>query len=171
MAVQSVKPKIEDVASNVLSGEVLKNALDFVAYLRDNKLNPIWSAQNAWKVSSKTFTVCFIRLYGAAEYHGLSAGEWNITPFIGEYGADDLSAGNKKIALDNKKNCSPCGICALQLDKIFGEKFPTACEASIHFHNPNSAAVECAKEIVALRKNEIKEGRAAKHKYVALQDR
>ncbi|MCL2217047.1 MAG: hypothetical protein FWB91_08530 [Defluviitaleaceae bacterium] len=40
-------------------------------------------------MSSKTFTVCFIRLHGTAEYHGLGPGEWNIVPFIGEYDNPD----------------------------------------------------------------------------------
>jgi len=168
---KNAKPKIEDVANSVLIGDALQNALDFIAYLRENKLNPSWSATNAWKVSSKTFTVCFIRLHGAAEYHGLAAGEWNITPFIGEYEADALSDENKEIVWANKRTCSSCGQCALKLDAVFGKKYDYACEAAVCFRNPDAKAVNCAKKIVELRKNEIKAGMAKKHQYIAVRNR
>jgi len=166
-----VKPQIEDVANEVLSGDALRNALDFIAYLRENKLNPNWSATNVWKVSSKTFNVCFIRLYGAAEYHGLKPGEWNISPFIGEYEPDSLSDENRDIAWANKKTCSGCGKCALPLDAVFGRKYDYACEAAIRFVNPDAKAIACAKKLVELRRNEIKDGMAKKHQYVAMRDR
>jgi len=69
------KPVIEDSICDLLGGDARKNALDFIAYLRENKLNPQWSAANAWKVNYKTFSVCFIRLHGAAYYHNLAVGE------------------------------------------------------------------------------------------------
>ena len=168
---KNVKPQIEDIAGEVLSGDALKNALDFVAYLRENKLNPIWSATNVWKVSSKTFNVCFIRLHGAAPYHGLAEGEWNISPFIGEYEASLLSDENKEIAWANKKDCPSCGQCALKLDTVFGKKYDYVCEGAIRFRNPDTDAIECAKRIVELRRNEIKAGKARKHQYIAAKDR
>jgi len=168
---KNIKPKIEDVACEVLSGDALENALNFIAFLRENKLNPAWSAANAWKVSSKTFTVCFIRLYGAAEYHGLGPGEWNVIPFIGEYDANALPDEDKEIAWANKNDCASCGQCALPLDTVFGKKFSYTCEGAIKFRNPNEKAVECAKKIVTLRKNEIKQGLAKKHQYIPMKDR
>ena len=39
------KPKIEDVVCEVLSGDAQKNALDFIAFLRENKLNPAWGSR------------------------------------------------------------------------------------------------------------------------------
>jgi len=171
MSEKAVKPKIEDIVNNVLSGDVLNNALDFVAYLRENKLSPIWSAKNVWTVSYKTFRVCFIRLNGAADYHNLSAGSWNISPFIGEYDANSLSGELKEIAWANKKNCRTCGQCALPLSAIFGKEFATSCECSLLFVNPNSKTIECTKQLVALRRNEIKDGRARKHQCVAMKDR
>ena len=165
------KPKFEDIAASVLSGDALKNALNFAIYLRENKMNPIWSATNAWKVSYKTFTICFIRLHGAADYHNLSLGDWHINPFIGSYESDTLSSEDKDIAWANKKPCRVCNGCALPLDKIFGKDFVPACESSVLFVNPNNAAVKCAKSIIKLRRNEIKEGKARKHQYVAMRNR
>jgi len=168
---KNAKPEIEDVISKVLSGDEQKNALNFVAYLRENKLNPKWSAANAWTVSSKTFRVCFIRLHGAADYHNLEAGAWHILPFIGEYEDTSLSDELKEIVWANKKPCKTCGQCALQVSNIFGKKFDIACEGSILFLNPNSKEVECAKKLVELRRHAIKEGMAKKHVYVAIKDR
>ena len=165
------KPKIEDVVCEVLSGDAQKNALDFISFLRENKLNPAWSAKNAWKVSSKTFSVCFIRLHGVAEYNNLGPGEWSMLPFIGEYDADALPDEDKEIAWANKNNCESCGQCALRLNAIFGKKFRYSCECAIGFRNPDDKAVACAKKIVMLRKNEIKQGLARKHQYVAIKDR
>ena len=147
---KNTKPMIDDVANTILSGEALKNVLDFTSFLRENKLNPSWSATNVWKVSSKTFNVCFIRLYGAAAYHGLGEGDWNISPYIGEYEADTLSEENREIAWANKRTCSSCGQCSLKLDTVFGKKYDYSCEASICFRNPDEKAIEFAKQIIEL---------------------
>ena len=168
---KKIKPKIEDVINEILSGDAQENALNFVAYLRKKKMNPQWSAANAWKVSSKTFGVCFIRLHGSAEYHRLELGSWNITPFIGEYDGNSLSNEMKEVIWANKKNCQTCSLCALPVSSIFGKKFATSCECSICFKNPNAEAVECAKKLVELRRDAIKAGMAKKHVYVAVKDR
>jgi len=165
------KPRLEDIAVSVLSGEALKNALNFASYLRENKMNPMWVATNAWKVSYKTFTVCFIRLYGSADYNRLSPGDWFIIPFIGEYEPDTLSSEDKEIVWANKNHCQACNNCALPLNEIFGREFSPACECSVRFVNPDNAAVECAKNIIKLRRKEIKEGKARKHQYIAVRNR
>jgi hypothetical protein len=37
---KTLKPKLEDALNESLNSEVLKNALDFIAYLRKNKMSP-----------------------------------------------------------------------------------------------------------------------------------
>jgi len=165
------KPKIEDIIKNNLNGDEQKNALSFVEYLRDKKLNPQWSAANAWKVTYKSFTVCFIRLHGCADYHNLDKGTWHILPFIGDYEKNVLSDNDKDIVWENKKKCKVCGQCALKLSKIFGREFVNACEGSILFINPDCKAIECAKKLVILRVDDIRNGNAKKHKYIAVKDR
>ena len=168
---KKVKPAIEDVIHDVLSGDAKENALHFIAYLRENKLNPAWAATNAWKVSSKTFNVCFIRLHGSAEYNNLEPGEWRINPFIGEYESTMLPNEMKEIVWANKNNCQTCGGCALPVGSIFGKKFPTSCECSISFKNPNAEVVECAKKLIELRRDAIKAGATKKHVYIAVKNR
>ena len=171
MVKKPAKPIIEDVINDTLSGDTLNNALNFIAYLRENKISPQWSATNAWKISYKTYTVCFIRLHGAAEYHNLDAGSWHILPFIGEYGDDTLPDEFKEIVWANHRKCKTCGGCSLKLDRVFGKAFVNSCEGSIVLKNPDERTVECAKRLIELRRQEIKDGMAKKHTYVAIRNR
>lgn len=168
---KNVKPEIEDVLGTVLPSDALKNALNLIAFLRENKLKPAWSATNVWKVTYKTYTVCFLRVYGAAEYHGLQEGTWHVIPFIGEYEASALSDECKEIVWEKKRTCENCGICSLQLGHVFGREYDHACEKSIVFTNPDARDVECIKRLIELRRNAVKDGKARKHQYIAMKDR
>ena len=49
---KSAKPKIEDVTNEYIEDEnAKKTTLDFIAWLRKNKMSPSWNAKNSWKVS------------------------------------------------------------------------------------------------------------------------
>jgi len=169
--IKNMRPVIEDVIGDVLEGDVLQNAVNLIAYLRENKMKPAWSATNAWKISYKTYTVCFIRLHGAAEYHNLKAGSWHVIPFIGEYEDFALSGELREIVWANKKTCPQCGKCALKLHQVFGKEYDYVCEKSIVFTNPDAKSVECVKRLLELRRNDIKEGKAKKHKYIPVKNR
>ena len=162
------KPEVEDIIGDVLSGEALKNASELIAYLRQSKINPLWSAENVWKISYKGYCVCFIRLYGAAHYHCLEAGTWHIVPFIGEYDVHSLSDEYKEIVWADKTDCPNCGKCALVISKVFGKKYNYACEKSIVFTNPDAKSVECVKKLIELRRSDIKQGTAKKHQYIPM---
>lgn len=165
------KPEMEAVLGEALCGGALKTALDLTAFLRENKMKPVWSAANVWKVTYKTYTVCFMRLYGAAEYHGLQEGTWQMIPFIGEYEVSALPDADKEIVWKNKRTCANCGVCCLQLEHVFGKAYDHACEKSVVFINPDARDAECIKKLIELRKNAVKEGNAKKHQYVAMKDR
>jgi len=92
-------------------------------------------------------------------------------PFIGEYDADALPDEDKEIAWAHKNNCASCGQCALRLNAVFGKEFLYSCECAIGFRNSDENAVACAKKIIMQRKNEIMQGLAKKHQYVAIKDR
>ncbi|MCL2008182.1 MAG: hypothetical protein FWG77_08870 [Treponema sp.] len=171
MPEKAAKPEIEDIIRDVLTGNTLKNALHFIAYLRENKLNPQWAATNFWKISYKTFSVCFIRLHGAANYHDLKPNSWHIIPFIGESDDSTLPDDFKEIVWANQRICKNCGKCALPVSTVFGKKYDYACEKSIVFTNPGTKAIECIEKLIELRKNTIKEGKAKKHKYIPMRDR
>lgn len=167
----TAKPLIEDIIGNALNGEALNNALNLIAYLKENKLSPLWSATNAWKISYKSFSVCFIRVHGAADYHSLEKGTWQIIPFIGEYDESSLQSDLKEIVWAKKRTCRGCGKCALPLSHVFGKKYDYACEKAIVFTNPDMKEIECIKKLIELRRNDVNEGKAKKHKYIPIKNR
>jgi len=60
---RALRPKIEAVIPLCVAVENQKNALDFVAWLRANKMTPGWSGvHNAWNAKSKGSTICKISL-------------------------------------------------------------------------------------------------------------
>ena len=59
---KAVKPKVEDVAGDFIGGDRLKNLLDFIGFLKENKLTPRCQSSNSWSVRYKNKSVCYIRL-------------------------------------------------------------------------------------------------------------
>jgi len=49
-----VKPAIDDIVCHYLDGTMLKNALNFVDYIRASKMKIKWSAVNVWSVNYKS---------------------------------------------------------------------------------------------------------------------
>ena len=155
------KQIIEDVINDTFEGETQKNALDFVTFLRGNKMNPTNTSKNGWKISSKACVVCYIWIES-------ETGTLTLNPFIGEYKHSSLSDKFKEIVWSKKPQGAPCGICHIisgdgyncsyKIKAIFGKNFDDACARSIVFKNPHSSEYECLKELLLMRKNTIKHG-------------
>ena len=60
---KKIKPKIEDRITKCFAGEKAKNALDFVAWLRENKLSPGWSGTDGWNIRFKGKSLGTIGFY------------------------------------------------------------------------------------------------------------
>jgi hypothetical protein len=94
------KRNIEEVISELFDGEMKKNTLDFMAYLRENKIAPVRSATNArltkssWKISRKEKVVCYF-------HTDTEAGSLRVSPKIGEYAHDALPDELKEIVWTN----------------------------------------------------------------------
>jgi len=97
------KPKIEDVISEYLDGDMKKVALDFVAYLRENKINPLWSGiNNRWKAVYKCKVLYYINL---------GREEWIVVPYLLNMDKYEQSIRNEElesIILDNIAYCTSC---------------------------------------------------------------
>ena len=153
------KQIIEDIINDTFKGETRKNALDFVAFLRENKMSPLNTSNNGWKVSSKACVVCYIWIDS-------EAGTFSLNPFIGEYAPNSLSDELKEIVWANKRStCQPCHViigdgynCSYKLNTVFGKDFSDACARSIGFKNPDAKEYECLKALILMRKNTIKNG-------------
>ena len=81
---KKIKPKIEDIYSECLAGDTKQTALDFVAYMRENKMAPVWASANSWKCSCKGKGICYIRTHGTAWNHTSDLASWSVTLY-GDY--------------------------------------------------------------------------------------
>jgi len=150
---KAVKPKIEDVAGNFITGDKLKNLMDFLGFMRDNKLTPRWQSSNSWKVSYKGKGVCFIKIIGTSWFvmhSALTREKW----FVGydEYFPDEL----KKFVWENIKGGYCPNNCMGRSKTIFGKEFNDFCTCwAIRTENPDGAALECSKRVVLAIKSFI----------------
>ena len=55
---KALKLKIEDEIPKFLDGEMKQSALDFIAYMRANKMQPAWLSTNSWKANYKGQNIC-----------------------------------------------------------------------------------------------------------------
>jgi len=70
MAEIKIKPKIEDIASDYIDGDVLNNLLNFTAWMRANRMTPTFA--NASKEGvNYTSRICYLKL---------RHGSWHIWP-------------------------------------------------------------------------------------------
>jgi len=58
----SEKPKLENLISSYLNGDMKKTALDFVAYMRENKMPPAYRPSLRYKCKYKIKGICTISL-------------------------------------------------------------------------------------------------------------
>ena len=133
------KPKIDDVIGDLLDGENLNRALEFIAYLKTNNMSSRWANTNTWKVVSKGITVCYIKAgverdTGTACYvkftesGNSSKGAWVIIPHITSFeksnppipratnfdnsnGYEEIMANDEQfnMILSKVRLCSNCG--------------------------------------------------------------
>jgi len=165
-AQQQAKPKIEDAILELLDGDNQQNALNFVAYLRTNKLTPRWTATNAWGVKYKGKNLISIRINGNAEpkvYYGLEHGAWHIGHwYLNEWllnnptEFEDLSNCDKFKAFiwANLYPCKHCLSCKPGHSRTyFGKRFESVC--AFRVENPNADGLEFAKKLLECKKEFI----------------
>ena len=148
------KPQIEDVISNFLSGDALKNASDFIAFLRINKLNPRWSATCNWTVKYKGKNLLILRLHGSAWQYDLEVGSWHID-YKGFGFLDRFTSCNitKDFLYSNIRYCINCCACSPGRNiTVLGKQFNNVCRLVIK--NPDAEALECVKKLIEANKHE-----------------
>ena len=165
---QKTKPKIEDVIVKILDGERQQSALEFVAYLREQKLNPRWTATNAWWVKYKGKNLFSIRLHGnhgAKVYYGLEPGSWHTAHWLDMYLAanspeqfDDLVNCDsfKEFLWSNMHPCKHCLCCKPGLSGVyFGKVFSSTC--GVRIENSDAEGLEHTKKLIEYKKKVIVE--------------
>lgn len=156
---KTVKPRIEDVIGDLIEGENLQIALEFIDYLRRNKMSIQWASTNSWKVNYKSTVVCYIKAgTGLHPIHKLKEGSWLIYPhgdFTSRYGNEKITTNEDLLntAWANVRYCKKCRACAPGVTmEIMGRKFDNLCKnPGIDMRNPNAAAIECVKVLLQIR--------------------
>lgn len=150
------------------STAIQKSALDFIAHMRENKVNPAWASfTNALKAISKGKPICYIRLNGNSDCDEHS---WVITPYllnIDKYENIIINEGIQNYIWDNVHHCMVCRVPCIPTDRmILGKEIKDTCggRQPFWFHDPNEATISCIKRILELEKMARKNNAAAKRK-------
>ena len=149
------KPSPENIAENVADETVKQNILDFVGFLRGNKLSPQWSATNAakeyiWNVNIKGKNVFNIRINEIT-------GDWWVSIFgrsFDPYKQHITDAGLQKLLLGSimKRGCrkeQECGI-RRKNEPFFGTILNGVCicHFSFRIHKPDGTDLKNLKKLV-----------------------
>ena len=142
---------LKQAMAEFLSGEVLKNALDFAEFLDANEM-----VVSGVEVSYKERVICYMHLDDGDEYPS----PWTIWT-EGDYSAPHkdvpISEQIKEMAWANINNCDNCGAgCNPGFQKvIFDQTFEHVCNASMAFYKPDADTLEAVKKLLLMRKYEI----------------
>ena len=159
-----LKQNIEDFIGEILTEDMRKDALEFVAYLRANGMlfergKGYWEDKLYWMIKYESEYVCFILINGGKDKTELKG--WTVwSDDSGSSWFADFPLENylKKIAWENVDICVNCGSCENPggIQKlIFGKRFDHVCITAMKFVNPDADALECMKKMAELRKNDI----------------
>jgi hypothetical protein len=147
----------EETMNLVLSGDTLKNALDFVGFLRENKLqmeyNPDECEEGKWTgaiggIVGDSIGYMYVR-------PGTGFPEpWNI--WLNEYAFDtDGSAGDEELKEFIWENVNGCGKCNPNWENcgggertIMGKTFERLCHSPMFFYMPDAQKLEKLKRLI-----------------------
>ena len=148
-----LRDDFEGYVSDILSGEMLKNALDFAAFLKANDMSA-GGEHGAAKYKGKC--ICYMFLEKGEEMPA----PWTIWS-EGDYSVEHkdvpISQHLKEIAWAKVNICTSCGgKCSPGASKvIFGKEFVHVCSAAMAFYMPDAEVLECVKKLLEIRKCEI----------------
>jgi len=137
-------------AITTLPSELKETALDFAAFLQANDFVP-FGEHGA--VTYGDTVICYMHLDSSNE----PPGPWTIW-LEGDYSTVpenfDICDSIKETAWSNVNICASCGggCSPGKRVNIFGRDFDNVCNAAMAFTSPDAVALECVKELFAIRK-------------------
>ena len=162
---REIKPKIEDVLPYYLNGAELESALNFIAYLRADRINPGWAGvHNAWKGAYKGKPVYYIRL-GREWVRDTKNVKWVVILYmnhIKEYEEKIFEEGWQNIIWDDLHRCRGCNNgCAPGIDRtVLGREFTGLCNGifysgrfPVSFVNPAETDYDIIKKMLDIEKS------------------
>ena len=147
-----VEKRVEDAFNEYLTGDILKNALDFANFLRANEM--VYNGD--YEIHYKGKLVCYI---DTPNDKSPKWSIWTVGDYSNEYEGFPINECMKEIAWANVVYCGNCDDCDRDPGKtevIFGKEFTNVCNGTdnlaMRFNNPNTEALECAKQMVNMKK-------------------
>jgi len=171
------KPVIEKVIPIVITdGAKQKLALDFVAWLRENKMQPKWRGliqSWAWKADYKGKTILGINISeNGWDDHNETSSSWFVIPFfdLNKYTETIMNENWQSIIQNNQCNCvhknrdgrtgvgcDPEKSCAGGMTKtVFGKDIEGLCcfggseNLNTRFYDPGETEIDCMKKLLEL---------------------
>lgn len=151
---------IEEKINEVLSGDSLKNALDFIKFLRANELQLGANDDGeGWAVGGIVGdSIGYMLVNGAAQMPGPWTIWFNSCDFDGGSPADeDL----KEVAWSHASNCGHCHEewknCGGGERRIFGRKFEHLCHSPLMFTDPDNKILDNVKKLILILKQKNRE--------------
>ena len=122
----------ESVIEQITDVTMRESALDFAAWMRENKLTPSHYGINRWKASNKGSGICFIVLGSNIwKRHDSWVIRLDLT-HISEYQESIYSAGLREFVWANMHHCWHCAGCSPGIDMtILGKDFSGLCKTKI----------------------------------------
>ncbi|MCL2512432.1 MAG: hypothetical protein FWF08_00905 [Oscillospiraceae bacterium] len=151
--------KIEEELKEKLSGYALKNAMDFVGFMKANEMPPDSGDDNWFKYQGEN--ICLI-ITGHCEPKNMSGNGDNWSVFWancevcwGENGVVD-----KELEDFAHARINPCGKCPCEHSpgirkRIFGKAYENSCYSTFCFDNPDAGDLEHIKTLAKMRKQNI----------------
>lgn len=165
----SDKPVIDELIEQNLTGIQKERAIEFVQFIRSNKLEPQWGAKNSYNVKFKAKRVCIIKI---------NKDELDI-----RLGAQYNEAFNECFKSDDEETidyllkgityCSGCGTCKPGITgTILNHAIQNACfNPVIQMINPDEKKLALAKRLVVLRKEAVALDTVPKTTYIGIKKR
>ena len=128
------KPSIDEITNELVVGEMNEDILNFVAWLRENKLSPKWCSTNTWKFVYKKVMLGYVGVCNSVAARGYNpqTAHWWIR-----------LRDQNKIYVSSHGNCTECfGVCGHMMVK---------------YDNPDAEIVKQAKKDILSRREKIAE--------------
>ena len=161
------RPKVEDMICEYFEGNTKQRALDFVTWLKANKLSPRFGATNAWYIYDKNENFCAIRIE-SKEWPTVSL-EPQETAFCICFSAyteyhDKLlnTEALKEAVIAGLKPCTDCSPNCERIEEhpvaiVCGEGVENVCVPYyLVFSDPSAETIEHIKEVIESTKKRIK---------------
>ena len=167
---KTAKPRVEDVILDLVKEKHRQAALDFIGYIRSNKMTPAWASTNSWKCSYKGKGVVYVKINCDGDWWLQLFSQYDM--YLNELVSDE-TVEIRAYVKEHIGNYDPCGGCMPGVSrKSVNKEFKNLCACnSIQMSNPDGNLCEFAKKLIALRRDAILNNRVPKCNYIKPADR